>query len=61
MLKKEKANLCEINIKSNENIKKYMEINKNKNKNSLMVVYKNVVAGLINKIAEFIQKKIMRT
>ena len=38
-----------------------MEINKNKNKNSLMVVYKNVVAGLINKIAEFIQKKIMRT
>lgn len=42
-------------------IKKYMEINKNKNKNSLMVVYKNVVAGLINKIAEFIQKKIMRT
>ena len=26
LLKKEKANLCEINIKSNENIKKYMEI-----------------------------------
>ena len=25
MLKKEKANLCEINIKSNQNIKKYME------------------------------------
>ena len=26
LLKKEKANLCEINIKSNENIKKYIYI-----------------------------------
>lgn len=30
LLKKEKANLCEINIKSNENIKKYMENSRNK-------------------------------
>ena len=30
LLKKEKANLFEINIKSNENIKKYMENSRNK-------------------------------
>ena len=30
LLKKEKANLCEINIKSNENIKKYMENSRKK-------------------------------
>ena len=59
-----------LNTASNENnfdkfkdemeskfLRKYIEINKNQNKHSLVVVYKNAIYNLWNKILNFIQKK----
>lgn len=42
-------------------LKKYIEINRNQSKNTLSIVYKNAISNFLNKIANFIQRKIMRT
>lgn len=44
-----------------ELFEKYVEINKNENKNSLTVVYKNSVYEIWKKIHNFIQNKIIRS
>jgi len=41
-------------------LNKYVQINRNQSKNSLTVVYKNLMYNLWNKIYEFIQKKIIK-
>ncbi len=41
-------------------LKKYMEINKNQSQNSLMLVYKNFIFNLWNKISRFIQRNIIK-
>ena len=41
-------------------LKKYIEVNRRNSQNSLAIVYKNFIYNFLNKIGEFIQKKIIR-